>query len=139
MPPTVTDWAAIRARLKAAREAKGWTQRELGEALGLATTRIGQIESSVAVSEELLARIAEALGRSVVWLRYGVAEGLDVEAIRREGEVAGRQAALAEVYAQLLASGFDVPAAPVTPLPRLKVPYRRIDAGAAADDAQESA
>lgn len=112
MASPATDWPAIRSRLKAAREAKGWTQRELGEATGLATTRIGQIESSVAVSEELLARLATALGRSVVWLRYGVADGVDEVAVREEGYRAGLRDAAAQLFA--LAQALNARAAAVT-------------------------
>lgn len=127
------DWVAIRRRIKAAREARGWTQRELGEHVGLSGTRIGQIESSIAASEAVLARIAEALGRSVVWLRYGVTEGLDADAIRAEGERAGRAAALREVYAQLLRSGFE--GVPVPSMPRQPATFRRTDRGAPPEEA----
>lgn len=93
------DWPAIRARIKAAREARGWTQRELAERLGVTTTRVGQIESVHAASEAVLARIAEALGRSVAWLRYGIGDGGDLEAAREDGYRAAMRDAAAQLFA----------------------------------------
>lgn len=109
---TVTDWAAVRARLKAARAAKGWTQKQLADAIGVTPTRIGQIETSIPPGEKVLTLIARELGRSVAWFRYGVAEGADVDAARAAGYEAGRMATLHAMHAFLVELGLDVTSSP---------------------------
>lgn len=112
----MTDWAAVRARLKAAREAKRWTQRELGDAIGVSAVRIAQLETKVPPSEKVLAQLAQALGRSVVWLRYGVvADGADAGAIRAEGFADGVRAAAKEMLALVTAMQYGT--VPATSLP----------------------
>lgn len=99
----MTDWTAVRARIKAAREANGWTQRELGERIGVTTTRIGQLESGIVPSEKVLGQLAEALGRSPAWLRYGIATPADAKAERVAGFSDGYRAALAQLQAMVTA------------------------------------
>jgi transcriptional regulator with XRE-family HTH domain len=99
--PLVTEWADVRARLKAARAAKGWTQKQLADAIGVTPTRIGQLETSIPPGEKVLTQIAAALDRSVAWLRYGVADEHDAVAERRAGYLAGRLSAVAEMRAAL--------------------------------------
>lgn len=62
------SWAEIGGRLAAARDLAGFTQRELGDKVGLHRSAITRIELGQRQLDALeLTRLAEALGRSVDW------------------------------------------------------------------------
>lgn len=52
------EWAK---RVRAARRAKGWTQKELADRAGTAQQTIGGVEAGLGLSDELKVRIAVAL------------------------------------------------------------------------------
>ena len=53
-------------RLREAREAKGWTQAELAERIGMSRKTVNTVENGVFVPSTLLAlKIARAVGRPV--------------------------------------------------------------------------
>jgi len=62
------SWAEVGSRVALARERAGFTQRQLGDRLGLHRSAVTRIELGQRQLDALeLARIAEALGRSVEW------------------------------------------------------------------------
>jgi Zn-dependent peptidase ImmA (M78 family)/DNA-binding XRE family transcriptional regulator len=62
------SWVEIGGRVAAARERAGFTQRELGDRLGLHRSAVTRIELGQRQLDALeLAQLAEALGRSVEW------------------------------------------------------------------------
>ncbi|MEV6986647.1 helix-turn-helix transcriptional regulator [Sphaerisporangium sp. NPDC051017] len=62
------SWSEIGGRVAAARERAGFTQRELGDRVGLHRSAITRVELGQRQLDALeLARFAEALGRSVEW------------------------------------------------------------------------
>jgi Zn-dependent peptidase ImmA (M78 family)/transcriptional regulator with XRE-family HTH domain len=64
----LTSWPQIGSRVAAAREQAGFTQRELGDSIGLHRSAVTRIELGQRQLDALeLAHIAEALGRSVEW------------------------------------------------------------------------
>src|SRR4026207_643141 len=70
---------ALGARLREAREGRGWTQQQLSDQLGVARTTIVAVEKGERrVKPKELMAIATLLGRSVSDLlqRTGAAEGL---------------------------------------------------------------
>lgn len=73
----------LAARLREARDAKGWTQTELAERAGVSQQVIGKIERGKARQPRYILEIAGALGVSPAWLMYGTDEldDLDEEAI----------------------------------------------------------
>lgn len=91
----VTDWTAVGARVREARAARGWSQATLGAATGNSQNQVTRLETgSERVSEEKLAVYADVLGLSLAFLRYGVAEGTDVPALRSVSYAEGWAAAL---------------------------------------------
>ncbi len=67
---TIDDFKAqVRARIRQARTARGWTQKELAERLGLASNvTVARYESGERnVDLDTLARIAAVTGREVSW------------------------------------------------------------------------
>lgn len=93
----MTDWGEVSRRIREHREALGLTQLALGERVGSSANYVAQVEGGLALHEKKLALYAEALGLSVPFLRYGVADALDVEAVRAVARQEGRRAALTEV------------------------------------------
>lgn len=77
--PGATDWTAVGARVREARSNAGLSQADLGALLGTTQSDVSQLEGGRQVSEAKLARVAEALGASVRWLRYGEATSGDLE------------------------------------------------------------
>ena len=61
----------IAARLKYARERKGWTQTQLAVAAGVSAGTVGNIESGARQSKGSLPQIAEALCINHKWLASG--------------------------------------------------------------------
>lgn len=87
------DMAAnVGARIRQGRKAKGWTQRQLASALGIApppdTQRISEWERGQHMpGEATLARIASAVGRPVSWFYEVKGEPPDlVSAFDADGE-----------------------------------------------------
>lgn len=120
--PQVADWQAISRRIREARESLGWTQAQLGRAVGSSANYVAQVEGGLGISEAKLARYGAALGRSVPWLRYGVADGVDVETLRRVAREEARLELLAELDVWMAAARLtshprpaDLPAAEETP------------------------
>jgi putative transcriptional regulator len=53
-------------RLRAAREAKGWTQAQLAEAIGVSRKTVNTVENGVFIPSTVIAlKLARALGRPV--------------------------------------------------------------------------
>jgi Zn-dependent peptidase ImmA (M78 family)/transcriptional regulator with XRE-family HTH domain len=64
----LNSWAEVGSRVAAARERSGFTQRELGDKLGLHRSAITRVELGQRQLDALeLAGLADALGRSVEW------------------------------------------------------------------------
>lgn len=61
----------IGSRIKARREALGWSQRELAKAAGVSTSTIGNLEAGIRHQPRSLLSIAAALGMSVHELADG--------------------------------------------------------------------
>jgi putative transcriptional regulator len=58
--------AGLGNKLRAARDAKGWTQAELAAAIGVSRKTINTVENGVFIPSTLVAlKLAEALGLSV--------------------------------------------------------------------------
>lgn len=124
----VTDWQAVSRRIRSARESLGWTQERLGAAVGSSANYVAQVEGGLPISEKKLARYGAALSLSLPFLRYGAAQDVDVDTIRREAHTAARREVLTELTAWVTAawpSGAPAPAAPAavtTPTPRRQGP-----------------
>ena len=58
-------------RLKEARERRGWTQKEMVEATGVAQAVISRLESGAKLTEKMGRRLAEALEVGLDWLLVG--------------------------------------------------------------------
>jgi transcriptional regulator with XRE-family HTH domain len=115
----INSWDDLGARVAAARERAGFTQRELAERLGLNRSALTRIELGQRQLDALeLARLAGALGRSVEWFltpppesiashRTGPSPDQDVRRLEEELEQVGRDVEL------LLEIGtLSLPAAP---------------------------
>lgn len=99
-------WADVGARVATARESAGFTQRELGDRLGVSRSAITRIELGQRQLDALeLARLADALGRSVEWFlteppdtiashRIGVSADEDVQRLEDELERTSRDVEL---------------------------------------------
>ena len=88
-PPFSEPRLIIGARIRERREAMGLSQRKLADRAGIRHTHISRIElAQSGVSVEVLARIALALGKPVVWFLadYGVAgtEGMPSQKLSRD-------------------------------------------------------
>jgi len=59
-------------RIKLARKRKGWTQRDLAEAVGCSQQTVVDIESQEAPRSRFLAAIVRALDESLEWIESGV-------------------------------------------------------------------
>jgi Zn-dependent peptidase ImmA (M78 family)/transcriptional regulator with XRE-family HTH domain len=100
------SWAEVGGRVAIARERAGFTQRELGERLGLHRSAITRVELGQRQLDALeLARIADVLGRSVEWFlteapdtiashRDGLSTDHDVQRLEDELERTGRDVEL---------------------------------------------
>ena len=66
----------IAARLKKAREWKGWKQSQLAVAADVSTGTIGNIEAGIRQAKGSIPQIADALGVSYQWLANGQGEML---------------------------------------------------------------
>ena len=100
------SWAEVGGRVAAARERAGFTQRELGERLGLHRSAITRVELGQRQLDALeLARIADVLGRTVEWFlteppatiashRDGLSADHDVQRLEDELERTGRDVEL---------------------------------------------
>src|SRR5271169_4714729 len=65
-PLAAVESRALAARLRDAREARGWTQQELADRLGMARTTIVAIEKAARrLKPQELVQLAALLGRSV--------------------------------------------------------------------------
>src|SRR6266508_3178330 len=96
------SWVEVGARVAAARERAGFTQRELADRLQLGRSAITRIELGQRQLDALeLAQIAETLGRSVEWFltepptviasrRMGLTSDHDVELLNEELERTSR-------------------------------------------------
>jgi transcriptional regulator with XRE-family HTH domain len=87
---TLYGMNSVGERLKRAREEAKLTQQELAERIGATRSAIAQVESgtSTSLNAENLAKAAQALGKSAVWLATG--EG-------REHDLAAQMAPLLDV------------------------------------------
>lgn len=92
-----TDWQRVGARVAEFRAERGLTQERLGALAGLGKNRVTRLEGGEPVGEEYLAAVANALGVSLAYLRYGVVTGPDEEALQQLGFRRGVEAALAEI------------------------------------------
>lgn len=100
------SWAEVGARVATARERAGFTQRELGERLGLSRSAITRIELGQRQLDALeLAQLADTLGRSVEWFlteppdtiashRSGLSVDQDVQRLEDELERTSRDVEL---------------------------------------------
>ncbi len=100
------SWADVGTRVATARERAGFTQRELGDRLGLSRSAITRIELGQRQLDALeLARLADALGRSVEWFlteppdtiashRTGLSADHDVQRLEEELERTSRDVEL---------------------------------------------
>ena len=66
-----TQSAETGRRLKEARERRGWTQREMEEATGVAQAVISRLESGAKLTEKMGRKLAEALEVGLDWLMVG--------------------------------------------------------------------
>jgi Zn-dependent peptidase ImmA (M78 family)/DNA-binding XRE family transcriptional regulator len=99
-------WADVGTRVATARERAGFTQRELGERIGLGRSAVTRVELGQRQLDALeLARLAEALGRSVEWFltappasiashRAGLSADHDVQQLEEELERTSRDVEL---------------------------------------------
>lgn len=102
----LSSWAEVGSRVAAAREQGGFTQRELGDRVGLHRSAITRVELGQRQLDALeLARLADALGRSVEWFlteplttiashRDGLSADHDVRRLEDELERTGRDVEL---------------------------------------------
>lgn len=102
----VQGWAEVGSRVALAREQAGFTQHFLGDRLGLHRSAVTRVELGQRQLDALeLARIADALGRSVEWFltepppsiashRDGLSEDADVRRLEEELENVGRDVEL---------------------------------------------
>jgi Zn-dependent peptidase ImmA (M78 family)/transcriptional regulator with XRE-family HTH domain len=102
----LSTWAEVGARVATARERAGFTQRELGERLGLSRSAITRVELGQRQLDALeLAQLAETLGRSVEWFlteppdtiashRSGLSVDQDVQRLEDELERTSRDVEL---------------------------------------------
>lgn len=102
----VQSWAEVGSRVALARERAGFTQQLLGDRLGLHRSAVTRIELGQRQLDALeLARIADALGRSVEWFltepppsiashRDGLSEDADVRSLEEELESVARDVEL---------------------------------------------
>jgi transcriptional regulator with XRE-family HTH domain len=93
----MTNWRDVSRRIRERREQLGLTQGALGRAVGSSANYVAQVEGGLAISETKLALYAAALRVSLPYLRYGVAEGPDLEAVRAIERQRGRAAVLDEL------------------------------------------
>jgi ribosome-binding protein aMBF1 (putative translation factor) len=59
---TISDGTPLHERVKAARQARGWSQKQVAEAAGTHQPVISSLENGRTVNDALLARILAALG-----------------------------------------------------------------------------
>jgi Zn-dependent peptidase ImmA (M78 family)/DNA-binding XRE family transcriptional regulator len=130
----VQGWAEVGSRVALARERAGFTQQFLGDRLGLHRSAVTRIELGQRQLDALeLARIADALGRSVDWFltepppsiashRDGLSEDADVRALEEELEDVGRDV-------ELLIDVGDL-SAPAVTLPEGVTSFEEAEAGA---------
>lgn len=124
-PADSTEQAAILgARVKLAREAKGLTQTQLGEIVGMRQTGIGSIESGEVSRPRKLREIARALGVTQEWL---LGEGEPPDLIGTDGGLPH-----AHETVNVPASNASSPS--VVEFPRRKLPIYGHAAGGMADD-----
>lgn len=102
----LASWAQVGSRVAAARELGGFTQRELGDRLGVHRSAITRIELGQRQLDALeLARLADALGRPVEWFlteppatiashRDGLSADKDVQRLEDALELMGRDVEL---------------------------------------------
>lgn len=102
----LSDWSDVGARVAAARERAGFTQRELAERVGLSRSAITRTELGQRQLDALeLARLADTLGRSVEWFvtappatiashRSGLSAGQDAQRLEDELERTSRDVEL---------------------------------------------
>jgi transcriptional regulator with XRE-family HTH domain len=62
---------ALRARLKALREGKGWTAEQMAEALGIPPDRYRKYESRSPAPQYLIPRIALIMDKSIEYILTG--------------------------------------------------------------------
>jgi transcriptional regulator with XRE-family HTH domain len=75
------DDEAVARRLQLARLGRGWTQKQLGEALGISKDAVKQMETGRGIGRERLRDSAAALSVSYEFLEVGIAHGGDIEVI----------------------------------------------------------
>lgn len=97
----MTDWKAVGQRVREGRKAKGLTGAQLGAAAGIGgAERVSALEHGARpVTEENLAKVAEVLGLSLPYLRYGIAAETDADRLRTAGFSDGWRAALDQLAA----------------------------------------
>jgi transcriptional regulator with XRE-family HTH domain len=87
---TITVPLGLGQRIKSAREARGWTQPELGRAVGVSKSAVSQWEKGVVQNLKLgnLFAVSQALGRDVRELVFGEAQAhLSARAVAEQGTV----------------------------------------------------
>jgi transcriptional regulator with XRE-family HTH domain len=75
------DDEAVARRLQLARLGRSWTQKQLGEALGISKDAVKQMETGRGIGRDRLRASATALGISYEFLEVGIAHGTDIEVI----------------------------------------------------------
>jgi len=97
----VTVPLGLGQRIKSAREARGWTQPELGRAVGVSKSAVSQWEKGVVQNLKLgnLFAVAQVLGRDVRELVFGEAHahssrGIADQGVARYSDVPPQQLAM---------------------------------------------
>lgn len=112
----MTDWKQVGGRIRDARKRAGMTGAQLGAAAGIGDAgRVSTLESGTKpATEENLAKVAQVLGVSLPYLRYGLATAEDAERLRTAGFSDGWRAAIDQLAAAATALQSAPPGTPLT-------------------------